>query len=173
MPNAGPHEHYKTPPKGELTLATKDLLYTQLCLPAMGRFSLLALLPWIALALAFPRPLMNALTSRDGRVQAGARLSRRAAAPPTDQFPYGGAKIDGLPGSQKGGFQVPAPGDTAHQFQPPAAGAIRGPCPGLNTMANHAFISPDGITTFDELVAAQQNVSTSCHCRHSAQSHCP
>ena len=88
----------------------------------------------------------------------GPRLSQRAASPPTSQFPYGGAKIDGLPGSQKGGFQVPAPGDTAHQFQPPPAGAQRGPCPGLNAMANHAFISSDGITTFDELVAAQQNV---------------
>lgn len=30
--------------------------------------------------------------------------------------------------------------------------------PGLNTAANHGFISRDGITTFDELVAAQQNI---------------
>ena len=127
----------------------------------MARFNLIALLPWIAFALAFPRPLMTALDKRGAGLQAGARLSRRAAAPPTAQFPYGGAKIDGLPGSQKGGFQVPAPGDTAHEFQPPPAGAMRGPCPGLNTMANHGFISRDGITTFDELVAAQQNVSTS------------
>jgi hypothetical protein len=35
---------------------------------------------------------------------------------------------------------------------------IGGPCPGLNTAANHNFLSHDGITTFDELVDAQQNL---------------
>lgn len=32
------------------------------------------------------------------------------------------------------------------------------PCPGLNAAANHGFLARDGITTFDELVAAQQNM---------------
>lgn len=31
-------------------------------------------------------------------------------------------------------------------------------CPGLNTAANHGFLARDGITTFNELVDAQQNV---------------
>ena len=31
-------------------------------------------------------------------------------------------------------------------------------CPGLNTAANHNFLAHDGITTFTELVDAQQNV---------------
>jgi hypothetical protein len=31
-------------------------------------------------------------------------------------------------------------------------------CPGLNTAANHNFLAHDGITTYDELVDAQQNV---------------
>lgn len=31
-------------------------------------------------------------------------------------------------------------------------------CPGLNTAANHNFLAHDGITTFSELVDAQQNV---------------
>ena len=57
-----------------------------------------------------------------------------------------------------GNVQVPAPGDTAHEYQDPPPGAFRGPCPGLNAAANHGFLSRDGITTFDELVAAQQNV---------------
>jgi len=35
---------------------------------------------------------------------------------------------------------------------------IGGPCPGLNTAANHNFLSHDGITTFKELVDAQQNL---------------
>ena len=74
------------------------------------------------------------------------------------KYPYGGAKINGLPGSQIGNVQVPAPGDVDHQYQDPPAGAFRGPCPGLNAAANHGFLSRDGIVTFNELVAAQQNV---------------
>lgn len=35
---------------------------------------------------------------------------------------------------------------------------IRGPCPGLNTAANHQFLAHDGIVTFNELVDAQQNL---------------
>ncbi|KAG9919968.1 Cloroperoxidase, partial [Aureobasidium melanogenum] len=53
---------------------------------------------------------------------------------------------------------VPAPGDTAHQYVAPGPNDIRGPCPGLNAAANHNFLSHDGITTFNELVDAQQNV---------------
>ena len=58
------------------------------------------------------------------------------AAPITSEFPYAGA-IDGLPSTRPGNFQVPANGDTAHQFVPPGPNDIRGPCPGLNTAANH------------------------------------
>lgn len=76
----------------------------------------------------------------------------------TDEFPYNNAK-NGLPGNGKGGYQVPAPGDKAHQFVPPDYSKdIRGPCPGLNTAANHNFLAHDGITTFAELVDAQQNL---------------
>lgn len=53
---------------------------------------------------------------------------------------------------------VPAKGDTAHQFTAPGPLDIRGPCPGLNTAANHNFLSHDGITTFIELVDMQQNL---------------
>jgi len=81
-----------------------------------------------------------------------------AAAPVTSQYPYNNAK-NGLPGNGKGGYQVPATGDTAHQFVAPNPSTdIRGPCPGLNAAANHNFLAHDGITTFAELVDAQQNV---------------
>lgn len=70
---------------------------------------------------------------------------------------YNNAK-NGSAGDGKGGFQVPAPGDTAHQFVAPGPNDIRGPCPGLNTAANHNFISHDGVVTFAELVDAQQNL---------------
>src|SRR4051812_18159707 len=49
----------------------------------------------------------------------------------TAQFPYNNAK-NGKKGNEKGGYQVPAPGDTAHRFIAPTSTDIRGPCPGLN-----------------------------------------
>lgn len=48
--------------------------------------------------------------------------------------------------------------DTAHRFIAPGPNDIRGPCPGLNTAANHGFLSRDGIVTFAELTDTQQNV---------------
>lgn len=69
------------------------------------------------------------------------------AAPVTSQYPYNNAK-DGKIGNQKGGYLVPAPGDTAHQFVAPDYNVdIRGPCPGLNVAANHNFLAHDGIVT--------------------------
>jgi hypothetical protein len=79
------------------------------------------------------------------------------ATPITAQYPYNGAK-DGKQGKGVGGYQVPAPGDTAHRFIKPGPKDIRGPCPGLNAAANHGFLARDGIVTFNELVDAQQNV---------------
>lgn len=75
----------------------------------------------------------------------------------TDEFPYNNAK-NGLPGNGVGGYKVPADGDTVHQFVAPGPNDIRGPCPGLNAAANHGFLAHDGITTFNELVDAQQNL---------------
>ena len=83
--------------------------------------------------------------------------NHKPAAPVTDAYPYNNAR-NGLPGNGKGGYKVPADGDTAHYFVAPGANDIRGPCPGLNTAANHNFLAHDGIVTFNELVDAQQNV---------------
>jgi hypothetical protein len=89
-----------------------------------------------------------------------------------ERYPYTGAK-NGLPGTGKGGVKVPADGDTAHAFKAPTANDIRGPCPGLNAAANvgippitstyanfhkHNFLARDGITTYNELLDAQQNL---------------
>ncbi|CAK3916079.1 Aromatic peroxygenase [Lecanosticta acicola] len=80
------------------------------------------------------------------------------AAPATATYPYCGA-FNGGPGNQTcANNKVPADGDTAHQYQAPGQNDIRGPCPGLNTAANHGFLARDGITTFQELTDAQQNV---------------
>lgn len=75
----------------------------------------------------------------------------------TAQFPYNNA-TNGQPGNGVGGYKVPADGDTAHQFMAPGPNDIRGPCPGLNTAANHNFLPRDGIATFNDLVDAQQNL---------------
>ncbi|KAF2853377.1 Cloroperoxidase [Plenodomus tracheiphilus IPT5] len=45
-----------------------------------------------------------------------------------------------------------------HAFVAPKATDQRGPCPGLNALANHNYISHDGITSFAEVVAAINRV---------------
>ncbi|GAW04577.1 oxidase-like protein [Lentinula edodes] len=39
-----------------------------------------------------------------------------------------------------------------HAFIPPGPGDFRGPCPGLNAMANHGYIPRNGIATIDQFV---------------------
>ena len=73
------------------------------------------------------------------------------AVPFNSQFPYTGAR-NGLPGTQIGGIEVPNDNDVAHRFEAPGPLDIRGPCPGLNTAANHhvglqAFVSSMRILT--------------------------
>ncbi|KAF2824766.1 Cloroperoxidase [Ophiobolus disseminans] len=43
-------------------------------------------------------------------------------------------------------------------FQAPTGNDQRGPCPGLNALANHGYISRDGITSFVEVVTAINEV---------------
>jgi hypothetical protein len=91
----------------------------------MRSLSAFVLLSVLAPSLAFP-------TLNRGDLKRGARrvsgpLERRAAEPYSIFYPYTGAILGGLPGLQIGGIQVPAPGDTAHQFQHPPVGAYRGP----------------------------------------------
>ncbi|CAF9919190.1 MAG: hypothetical protein HETSPECPRED_003970 [Heterodermia speciosa] len=83
--------------------------------------------------------------------------NHQGAVPFNQRFPYTGAQ-NGLPGTQIGGVVVPDVNDVAHKFDPPGPLDIRGPCPGLNTAANHHFISHDGITNYAELLDAQQNL---------------
>ncbi|KAG8630668.1 hypothetical protein KVT40_002287 [Elsinoe batatas] len=92
-----------------------------------------------------------------GPVTCPFNADHQPAVPYNSKYPYGGAK-NGQPGTGKGGYQVPAPGDDAHAFIKPGPNDIRGPCPGLNAAANHGFLARDGIVTYSELVDAQQNV---------------
>ncbi|EMD00520.1 hypothetical protein BAUCODRAFT_172510 [Baudoinia panamericana UAMH 10762] len=60
----------------------------------------------------------------------------------------------GVPTPQPVGLaEVP---DSDHPFQAPGPTDIRGMCPTLNTMANHGYISRNGITTFAEAANACQ-----------------
>ncbi|KAF9005756.1 hypothetical protein BDZ89DRAFT_1145091 [Hymenopellis radicata] len=46
--------------------------------------------------------------------------------------------------------------DADHPFIAPGPNDMRGPCPGLNTLANHGYISRNGITSFEEIINAAQ-----------------
>jgi hypothetical protein len=51
-----------------------------------------------------------------------------------------------------------------HAFKAPGRNDQRGPCPGLNALANHAYISRNGVTSFAEVVAAiNQGMFPSVH----------
>ncbi|TFY81293.1 heme-thiolate peroxidase [Hericium alpestre] len=56
----------------------------------------------------------------------------------------GDANVDGLK-------RIP---DAAHPFQPPGPTDQRGPCPGLNTLANHGYLPRSGIVTQADVIAA-------------------
>ncbi|KAK3314965.1 Chloroperoxidase [Apodospora peruviana] len=118
-------------------------------------------LPIVGVATALP--WMADKRQQDGGAQPGGPITcpfnpdHKPAEPWDPKFPYNWANL-GLKGKGKGGYQVPAPGDYAHRFIPPTDKDIRGPCPGLNALANHGFIARDGITTYNELLDGLQNV---------------
>ena len=47
-----------------------------------------------------------------------------------------------------------------HAFTPPdfSAGDLRGPCPGLNALANHNYLPHNGFATIDQFVQATNQV---------------
>ncbi|RXW15742.1 heme-thiolate peroxidase [Candolleomyces aberdarensis] len=46
--------------------------------------------------------------------------------------------------------------DSAHPFEAPEPGDIRGPCPGLNTLANHGYLPHNGVASPSQIVNAVQ-----------------
>ncbi|KAJ7917727.1 Chloroperoxidase [Mycena leptocephala] len=42
--------------------------------------------------------------------------------------------------------------DADHPFIAPGPNDLRGPCPAMNTLANHGYISRNGITSFEEII---------------------
>ena len=128
----------------------------------VSSISAVAAFPWVVDQAGVDSSLLKKRQQSGGSNPGGPETcpfnsNHTGAAPFDPAYPYNSAQ-NGLPGKGKGGYQVPAPGDTSHYYVPAGANDIRGPCPGLNTAANHNFLSHDGITTFNELVDAQQNL---------------
>ncbi|TFK21406.1 Cloroperoxidase [Coprinopsis marcescibilis] len=46
--------------------------------------------------------------------------------------------------------------DPDHPWQPQKPGDLRGPCPGLNTLASHGYLPRDGVATPEQLIIAAQ-----------------
>ncbi|KAI1328377.1 hypothetical protein F5Y16DRAFT_398547 [Xylariaceae sp. FL0255] len=65
------------------------------------------------------------------------------------------AAVD-IPTPQPQGLKAIPGDDPDHQFEAPGATDVRGICPTLNALANHGYISRDGITSFAEAANAVQ-----------------
>jgi len=46
--------------------------------------------------------------------------------------------------------------EASHPFMPPGPTDVRGPCPGLNTLANHGYIPRNGIATVGQMIDGTQ-----------------
>ncbi|KAI4846683.1 Cloroperoxidase [Aureobasidium sp. EXF-8845] len=46
----------------------------------------------------------------------------------------------------------------SHAFNPPGSGDQRGPCPGLNAMANHGYLPHNGVATIDQFITSTNKV---------------
>ena len=115
------------------TIGTAVLLITYL--------SAVSAFPWVADQPEVDSSLLRVRRQQPGSGAGGAATcpsnpNHKGAAPFNPKYPYNYAQ-NGLPGKGGGGYKVPADGDTAHQYVSAGALDIRGPCPGLNTLANH------------------------------------
>lgn len=66
-------------------------------------------------------------------------------------------RINGLlPGFDANAQRIDVSG--AHAFLPPGHGDMRGPCPGLNALANHNYLPHNGVATIEQFVNATNSV---------------
>jgi len=150
--------HHLSTITSRITFTMKNAVVSSLLVSGAAAFPWVAMQPGVDSSILRLKPRQQVGEGPGGPDTCPFNANHEGARPVTDEYPYNNAK-DGIPGNGKGGYQVPAPGDTAHQFEAPDYSKdIRGPCPGLNAAANHHFLAHDGIVTFNELVDAQQNV---------------
>ncbi|TFK18228.1 aromatic peroxygenase precursor [Coprinopsis marcescibilis] len=66
------------------------------------------------------------------------------------------AKLPPQPPGPQGFTGAKLVDDAAHPWRPLRRGDIRGPCPGLNTLASHGYLPRDGVVTPAQLIVAVQ-----------------
>merc|ERR1712087_505768 len=141
-----------------ITFTMRNAVVSSLLVSGAAAFPWVAMQPGVDSSILRLKPRQQVGEGPGGPDTCPFNANHEDARPVTSKYPYNNAK-DGKPGNGKGGYLVPAPGDTAHEFRKPNPKTdIRGPCPGLNAAANHGFLARDGITTYNELVDAQQNL---------------
>merc|ERR1711988_1341637 len=129
------------------TFIMKNAVVSSLLVSGAAAFPWVAMQPGVDSSILRLKPRQQVGEGPGGPDTCPFNANHEGARPVTDEYPYNNAK-DGIPGNGKGGYQVPAPGDTAHQFEAPDYSKdIRGPCPGLNAAANHHFLAHDDIVT--------------------------
>ncbi|KAF9445364.1 aromatic peroxygenase precursor [Macrolepiota fuliginosa MF-IS2] len=90
-------------------------------------------------ASAFPAYGTLAGLPREELARAVTNLEYVKAPPPPGPLAYNGTKLVY---------------DKAHPFKAPGPNDIRGPCPGLNTLANHGYLPRNGIVTPGQVITA-------------------
>jgi Peroxidase, family 2 len=106
---------------------------------------LAAIVFWAAEVDAFPSHMFDlSMSEEEKRTIAGIAASIEASA----KSKRVGTPI--APGFSASEQYVSTTGE--HAFVPPGPNDLRGPCPGLNAMANHAYIPHSGVATITEFV---------------------
>ncbi|KAJ3567243.1 heme-thiolate peroxidase [Leucocoprinus birnbaumii] len=92
-------------------------------------------------AAAFPTYGSLAGLSREALEEIIPNLEYKRAADPPPPIAYNGTKLVH---------------DARHPYRPPGPNDMRGPCPGLNTLANHGYLPHNGIASPEQLIWAVQ-----------------
>ncbi|KAJ3559844.1 heme-thiolate peroxidase [Leucocoprinus birnbaumii] len=112
---------------------------------------MVSLVPFVTLALASvssaaAHPAYGSLAglSREALAEIVPTLEYRRAAGPPPPITYNGTKLVN---------------DAQHPYRRPGPNDMRGPCPGLNTLANHGYIPHSGIATPEQLIDSIWSIS--------------
>ncbi|KAJ2923736.1 heme-thiolate peroxidase, partial [Candolleomyces eurysporus] len=108
--------------------------------------------------------LLTTLLFTFGTLSTSLALPDNVDLPKRQEVGDAGARTGGAPGPVN---PPPPPGppkftgtklvnDRAHPWRPLRAGDERGPCPGMNTLASHGYISRDGVATPAQIVTSVQ-----------------
>lgn len=100
--------------------------------------------------IAFPSRMFDlSISEEEKRALAGISASIEASAKEN-------RAVKRTPGFSASQQYVSNTGD--HGFIPPGSGDLRGPCPGLNAMANHGYIPHNGVATISQFIQGTYDV---------------